>query len=260
MWNRRQRYRALISCSAAIAAAVALVAVQAQDVLDTTIQTQQQGNERAAQSQERVDRLADETGEMLTEYRTLLRQIESLRTYNEQLARVTTNQRQEMESIREQLVELEDTNRDIVPLMIEMVGVMEQLVENDVPFLIEERRQRVVELEGMLDRADVTTSEKYRRILEAYSVELNYGRDVYAYRGELPDSGRTVNFLHVGRTLLFYQTLDGAESGWWNREQGQFEPIDDEYDRPLSQAIRIAQRQVAPDLIRLPVPGPERAQ
>lgn len=260
MWNRRQRYRALIACSAGIAAAAALVAVQAQDVLDTTIQTQQQGNERAAQSQDRIDRLADETGEMLTEYRTLLRRIESLRTYNEQLERVTTNQREEMESIREQLLELEDTNRDIVPLMIEMVDVMEQLVENDVPFLIEERRQRVAELEGMLDRADVTTSEKYRRILEAYSVELNYGRDVYAYRGELPDSGRTVNFLHIGRTLLFYQTLDGEQSGWWNSSQGRFESIDDQYDRPLSQAIRIAQRQVAPDLIRLPVPGPERAQ
>lgn len=260
MLNQKRRYRALVSWWVGLAAAVSLGAVLAQDTLDTTIQTQQQGNQQAAESQNRIDNLAEQTNEMLTEYRTLLRQIESLRTYNEQLERVTTNQRQEMESIRQQLTELEDTNRDIVPLMIEMVDMLDRLVENDIPFLIEERRQRVAELKAMLDRADVTTSEKYRRILEAYTVEMNYGRDVYAYRGDLPGSGKTVNFLHVGRTLLFYQTLDGSETGWWNRGSDQFETISDDYDRPVSQAIRIAQQQVAPDLVKLPVPGPEQAQ
>lgn len=260
MLNRKQRYRALIAWSAGLVVMAGVGAAQAQDVLDTTIQAQQQGNEQAAQSQDRIDRLAEQTNDMLTEYRTLLRQIESLKTYNAQLQRVVDNQRQEMDSIRQQLTELEDTNRDIVPLMIDMVDMLDRLVENDIPFLIEERRQRVAELQAMMDRADVTTSEKYRRILEAYTVEMNYGRDVYAYRGELPESGRTVNFLHVGRTLLFYQTLDGEQTGWWNPQTEQYEQISGTYDRPVSQAIRIAQKQVAPDLVKLPVPGPEQAQ
>lgn len=260
MSNLAQRYRTLGASLFGLAAAFALGSAQSQDVLDTTIQTQTQMNEQAEQSQDRIDQLAEETSDMLTEYRTLLRQIESLKTYNAQLERVTANQRQEMQSIEQQLTELEDTNRDVVPLMIEMVDMLDRLVNNDIPFLIEERRQRVNELKAMLDRADVTTSEKYRRIMEAYTVEMSYGRDVYSYRGELPESGRTVNFLHVGRTLLFYQTLDGEDSGWWNRQTNQFEPISDAYDYPLTQGIRIAQQQVAPDLIKLPVPGPERAQ
>jgi len=261
MSNEKQRFRAPVLWLAGIVAAMAMGAVQAQqDVLDTTIQTQEQGNQNAAQAQNRIDKLADETSDLLTEYRTVLRQIESLKTYNSQLERVTKNQRQEMDSINQQLGELEDTNRDIVPLMIDMVDMLDKIVENDMPFLIQERRQRVNDLKAMMDRADVTTSEKYRRILEAYTTEMNYGRDVYAYRSELPGSGRTVNFLHIGRTLLFYQTLDGEESGWWNNQSKQFEPIPDEYDYPLSQGIRIAQQQVAPDLIKLPVPGPEQAQ
>lgn len=260
MSNLAQRYRALGVWLIGLAAAFAIGSAQSQDVLDSTIQTQTQMNEAAEESQDRIDELAEETSDLLTEYRTLLRQIESLETYNAQLERVTANQRQEMESIEQQLLELEDTNRDVVPLMIEMVDMLDRLVENDIPFLIKERRERVNELEAMLDRADVTTSEKYRRIMEAYTVEMGYGRDVYSYRGELPESGRTVNFLHVGRTLLFYQTLDGENSGWWNRETEQFEPIDSDFDYPLTQGIRIAQEQAAPDLIKLPVPGPERAQ
>lgn len=260
MSNLAQRYRALGVWLIGLAAAFAIGSAQSQDVLDSTIQTQTQMNEAAEESQNRIDELAEETSDLLTEYRTLLRQIESLETYNAQLERVTANQRQEMESIEQQLLELEDTNRDVVPLMIEMVDMIDQLVDNDIPFLIEERRARVNELQAMLDRADVTTSEKYRRIMEAYTVEMGYGRDVYSYRGELPDSGRTVNFLHVGRTLLFYQTLDGENSGWWNREARQFEPIDSDFDYPLTQGIRIAREQAAPDLIKLPVPGPEREQ
>lgn len=260
MSNLAQRYRALGVLLVGLAAAFAIGTAQSQDVLDSTIQTQTQMNEAAEQSQDRIDQLAEETSDLLTEYRTLLRQIESLKTYNAQLERVTENQRKEMESIEEQLTELEDTNRDVVPLMIEMVDMLDRLVRNDIPFLIEERRQRVNELQAMLDQADVTTSEKYRKIMEAYTVEMGYGRDVYSYRGELPGSGRTVNFLHVGRTLLFYQTLDGETSGWWNRQAEEFEEIPSSYDYPLSQGIRIAQRQVAPDLIKLPVPGPERAQ
>ena len=36
-----------------------------------------------------------------------------------------------------------------------------------------------------MGRADVTISEKYRRILEAYQVEMDYGRTIEAYEGEL---------------------------------------------------------------------------
>ena len=58
---------------------------------------------------------------------------------------------------------------------------------------IDERNKRVATLKGLMDRADVTVSEKYRRILEAYqkAIKLNpdsaiarieYRADVLAQR------------------------------------------------------------------------------
>ena len=88
--------------------------------------------------------------------------------------------------------------------MQKMLDTLEQFVALDVPFLLEERSEPRRELlEEMMARADVTLSEKYRRIVEAYQVEMDYGRTIEAYEGKLGDGddARTVQFLRVGRVV-----------------------------------------------------------
>ena len=105
---------------------------------------------------------------------------------------------------------------------------VDRIVEADVPFRIEERRARVVRLRDMMDQADVTTSEKYRRVMEAYQGELEYGRTTEAYSATLPGTEQTVDFLRVGRTLLVYQSSDGSRTGWFNRDTRAFEELNDD--------------------------------
>lgn len=225
-------------------------------VLDRSIDTENQITRNAAQVQSQINQVADQTDDIVAEYRALLTEIDSLRIYNDQLQRVVNNQREEITQINEDLANLEATNRDVVPLMIEMAEMLPQLIEADVPFRLDERLNRARFLIGALDLADVTTSEKYRRILEAYLDEIELGRTTEGYRGQLP-TGQSVDFLRVGRTLLFYQSLDGTETGWWNPNSRAFEQLDDSYRLPVSDGLAIAQNQVAPDLVRLPVPAPE---
>lgn len=243
--------------------AVVIFAMLAQSalaqVLDRSIQTEERIARDAAQVQAQINQIADETDDLVSQYRLVLQETESLRIYNDMLQRTVKNQQAEIENINRQLANLEQTNRDIVPLMIEMAETLPRLVRADVPFRLEERLNRAQNLIDSLDRSDATTAEKFRLILEAYQNEIELGRTTEGYRGQLPD-GQRVDFLRIGRTLLFYQSLDGTQTGWWNPNSRRFEALDDRYRLPVSDGLAIAQNQVAPDLVRLPVPAPTEAE
>lgn len=228
-------------------------------VLDSTISMQNSSNNQSAQSQERIDNLADQTENLLNDYRQVVSETDSLKIYNAQLRRLVENQRAELASIEQQLTELEETDRAVTPLMIDMTDTLAEIVERDVPFRLEQRRNSAQDLKALLDDPNVTVSEKFRQILAMYQAEINYGRTTFAEQGKLP-SGEAVNFLRVGRTLLMYQSLDGETTGWWNPSSREFETLGTEYRIPVKDGIAIAQSRRAPDLVKLPVPAPVDAQ
>jgi hypothetical protein len=141
--------------------------------------------------------------------------------------------------------------------MLRMIDAIETFVALDLPFLIEERTERIAELRKLMTRADVTDAEKYRQIMEAYQIENEYGRTIESYRGVVELGGRetTVDFLRFGRIALVYQSLDQADSGVWNQETRSWDPLDSSYRSAIRQGLRIARKQAAPDLIRLPLPA-----
>lgn len=229
--------------------------------LGATVQAENKITEGSAKSQTRVSSLARQTQDLLTEYRSVVRETESLKIYNDNLERVVGDQRNEIQSINQQLAGLESTNRGVIPLMLEMIEALDQIVEADVPFRIEERRARVQRLRDMMDQAEVTASEKYRRVMEAYQGELEFGRTTEAYSAKLPGTEQTVDFLRVGRTLLVYQTSDNAVTGWFNPRTRTFEELDDDRFRlEVKDGLAIARNEKAPNLVMLPVPGPEVEQ
>ena len=222
------------------------------DKLQNTIDLQIKTELTAKKSQKKIDGLADQADQMLAEYRNLLRQAESLRIYNNQLDKLVLSQQGEIDSIAEQLINMETTQREIVPLMLKMVEVISQFVALDIPFLPEERQFRVAELQTIMERADVSLAEKYRRVLEAYQVETEYGRTIEAYQDELEldERIRTVNFLRIGRVGLYYLTLDGQQAGVW--DEG-WRPLDSQYRQAIDKGLKVAKKQLPPDLLVLPV-------
>ena len=220
------------------------------------IQTSVEANARdGVSSQARVDALDDQTNELTREYRAALKQLASLREYNAQLEKLIAAQKAEMTSIRRQIDEVTNVDRTIMPLMFRMIDALEQFVELDTPFLASERKQRVAALRALMDRSDATPAEKYRRILEAYEIENEYGRTIEVYEGEMNIEGtdRTVSFLRIGRVALIYQTLDGKDSGVWNPQAAAFTDLDGDFDSELRSAMRIAKQQAAPDLMVVPL-------
>ena len=209
-------------------------------------------------SQKKIDKLADETQLLLQKYRQTLKRIENARVYNEQLRQTIQSQTEEKKNIAEQIETLKNTNKGIVPLMVSMVKNLEQFVSLDLPFLPEERSKRITELNTLLTRADISTSEKFRRILEAYQVENDYGRTIEAYRGIHKADGKelTVDYLRIGRMALLYQTLDAKTSARWNPETKSWEELSSSYRKSIAEGLKMARKQTAPQLLRLPIPAP----
>jgi hypothetical protein len=243
----------------AVALMLILTGAYAQ-VLDTSVKTETGINKAASSSQKRVTRLAQQTTDLLAEYRAVVRETESLKIYNDNLEKVVMDQRAEVVSINQQLSGLEATNRGIVPLMLEMIDTLDKIVENDMPFRLEERRARVQRLRDMMDQADVTASEKYRRVMEAYQGEMEFGRTTEAYAEALPTTGQTVDFLRVGRTMLIYQSSDQLTTGWFNPTSRRYEELPERYRLEVKEGLAIARNEKAPNLVTLPVPGAEAAK
>lgn len=233
--------------------------VFAQAQVEDAIGAQAESLQTSIEIQNRINALDDETREMLNEYRQTMTQVTDLAAYNEQLEGLVATQRVEIADFERQFQEIEVTKRRILPLIVRMIDVLGEFVAIDIPFLEEERALRIAELKKLMARPEVPTSEKYRRTTEAYQIELEYGHTIEAYEGEVAMSGenRTVNFLRFGRLGLYYMTLDGLEIGYWDNASDEWVVLPDEYRQTLDRGMRIARKQLPPDLIRLPVPAPE---
>ncbi|MDO3377686.1 DUF3450 domain-containing protein [Geoalkalibacter halelectricus] len=245
-----RRFRAL-GAALCLVVVAALSAPAAEQVIQVEESTLRQGQA----SQGRVDALAEEAAKLLREYQQVQRQRESLEVYNDNLEKMIRSQEQEKVSLQRQIENIQVTQREIVPFMLRMLAALDAFVDRDVPFLYDERKARIEGLHALMERADVAVSEKFRQIMEAYQNEADFGRTIETFQGELTLGGevRSVEFLRIGRLALVYQTLDRRESGFWHPHLRSWEPLDRSYHGAIRQGIRIANRQVAPDLIQVPV-------
>ncbi|WP_235185895.1 DUF3450 domain-containing protein [Methylomarinum vadi] len=234
---------------------------QADNPLNDSLKQQLSSQRQGIQAQQRIDKLDDQTQAMLEEFRGGSIRLDDLTAYNAQMERLIDDQQGEIGQKETQMRDIVVMQQQIAPFLQKMIDVLEEFVDLDVPFLPDERRQRIEQLTQLMHRSDVTVAEKYRRIMEAYRIEAEYGHNIEAYQGMLNDAAdpRSVEFLRLGRTGLYYLTLKGDEAGYWDQQNKQWIKLDASMRESLEKAIRIAKKQSPPDLITLPVKSPEDA-
>jgi hypothetical protein len=244
-----------------VAGALTLAASAGAATLKGAVAAQAKTDKAAAASQKRINDLVSKTDDAANKYVQAKVDTESLDKFNKRLSAQVDAQKKQIASLQSQLDGIQTTAREVQPLMQKMVETLAQFVKLDIPFFLKQRTDRVNKLEAMLQRPDVTISEKYRRILEAYQIELEYGRTLDAYEGKIGtgSSAKTVEFLRLGRIALLYQTPDGKETGYWNNDKKQWVK-DNSYAHDFQVAVRIAKKQGAPDLITVPVHAPVEGQ
>lgn len=239
----------LLACTAGVSAEVEL-----DDIFAVT----EAINDDAKASHVKIDELVEEQRDLLYEYKRVLKQIDGLRVFNRQLERQIGHQEDTIGKLNKSIDDVTVIQRQVVPLMLRMIDTLEQFVDNDMPFLVAERRKRVDDLRYMMDRSDVAISEKFSQVMRAYQIENEYGRTMTPYSDTIILDGREriVDILQIGRVALVFQTTNGEETGWYNKSSRQWEQLGDEYTVSVRNGLKMARKQLTTGLFVIPVVAP----
>lgn len=224
------------------------ISAQAAEIFDT-----------GAEMQLQINQLSDQADELTVEFRDQAKILDGLVIYNAGMRRTIDQQERTIAEYDESIAEAAELQRQITPLMERMMVALEEFVALDLPFQLDERRQRLTTIRDTFDDSSVNVAEKFRLVLQAYQIENDYGRGIDSYTDTLEINGieRDVDILRVGRIALIYQTSDQNATGVWDKATGQWVALDDDYRRPVALGIRMAQQLETTQLLDLPIPAPE---
>lgn len=226
--------------------------------VDQILEADQRRLNLAQQSQERINTVVEGTRSLEDQYRAINKEIDGLKVYNRLMTAQVEGQTATLEDIGLSMDQVDVINRQIFPLMERMIDGLAQSINLDVPFLLEERQGRVADLKGIMERSDVSVAEKFRKVMEAYQIENEFGwtSEFYTQTLTIDDVTRSFNMLRIGRIGLYFQSDDAKVTGRYDIANRQF-VIDDSARNEIRKGLRMARQLIAPELINIPVPAAE---
>lgn len=253
LWNRISKVSSKVSITSYLLVASAVLPLNATaNTLSQSKGVVVQADKAGQKSQKRVEALDETTQTMLQDYKQAVAETELLKVYNKQMEEIIANQEAEIGSIDEQIRQIKYTEQGVLPLMNQMLVTMDAFIQLDMPFLLKERETRLANLKQLMTRADVTVSEKYRRVLEAYQIEVEFGRTLEVYKEK--DEQKVLNsYLRVGRIGLYKASLDFSQAWVFDNASKQWVEIDSGLLRDLKKAYSVAGQTSAPEILTLPL-------
>jgi archaellum component FlaC len=223
--------------------------------MEAVLEVGRDNSNQSAVSQDKIDSTEKQTDKIVNEWKVVSKQVEGLKVYNQQKRIQIQAQLDLMDKLDDQLTQVVVMQRQIPPLAQRMLEGLEKFVELDVPFHIEERRQRLDLVRSSLSNPKVTASEQVRQILEAYNIEGEYGRKIDAFESSIIIDGQEIvaNVLVIGRIGMFYQTKDERTSGIWDNDANDWIELESGFRTAIRDGIRMAKKLAPTDMLMLPV-------
>lgn len=212
-------------------------------------------HQQGAESQSTILKSKETTQQLLGEFQALNHELDQLKINQAHLLQTQAQQVRSINSLNKQLNEIETTEKAIVPHLLSMIDWLDNFVTDDVPFHTKERQQRVSYLKLSMIDPDINLPERYRRVLEAYQIESEYGYTIESFTHTINvlSEPLSVNILRVGRVGLYYQSDDGQRSGYWDREQDVWKTAQADIEDEIKKGLLISQKQRPHSLLILPV-------
>ena len=146
------RIKTLVGVATIVASFVGGAAYAKADSLEDIMQVGIDRTKAALTSQGKIDRLADETRDLLADYKTVMKQVEGLRVYNARLDRQIANQERRIRDIDQSISDAAIIQRQIPPLVTRMLDGLDQFIDLDMPFDLSTRKGNIEAVRANLDR------------------------------------------------------------------------------------------------------------
>lgn len=206
-------------------------------------------------TQKAEDKWAEERLKLKAEYEVLEGERDRLTAANNALKREVGARMASVEALEEEMAQIGRISNELIPFLEETHNRLAALVKEDVPFLSEERRSRLETLRRTLDDPMVSAGERFRKTMEALSVEPECGNTVEVYTEEIGLNGKKiqVHVFRLGRISLFFQSLDGKTSGYFDPAVFEWKTLPPRYNRQIHAAMEMGAKQRPVDLLVLPI-------
>jgi len=192
------------------------------DALDASLAAQR----AARESQQRIDKLDAETRALRDKRRAAEWHALQLAAYAEQLEQEAVAAEQQRAGLEAELARVAATGTDLLPLTQRMLAELEAHVAGDLPFLQEIRRRRIDEAKALLGDPQRGQAEKFRRVLEAWRSEVEYGYTMGAEDATTGCDGRpgAATLVRVGRVGLYCLAADARAGARWDSAAKRWAP------------------------------------
>lgn len=189
------------------------------------------------------------------EYDSLEADQKRLLEYRQQLLEELQSSGERIAHLEGRIEAIEKISEKLIPFLEEVYRKLADSVDEGLPFLQEERSERLDSLDKTLGDPEITMGEKFRKVMEALSIEAEYGNTVEVYQDmiDLGDNEVLVNIFRLGKISLFFESLDLATTGYYNPAKNQWERLPRAANRDIRMAVEIGSKQRPADIVTLPL-------
>ncbi len=133
-----------------------------------------------------VQAASAQSSSLTAEYVQTLERIENAKIRIAQTELFVSQQGERISELRALIASAPATNAEIEAMLPKAVTQVERMINSDAPFLIEERRNRLLKLKEVIASSEYAPVDKYARLLSLLKIEMEYGQSIDYYEGERP--------------------------------------------------------------------------
>ncbi len=190
-----------------------------------------------------------------------------------------------IKSLNSQLEGVDEWKAAIDPMLGKMTTSIAGKIKSDYPFELSRRLPRLQSLEASIKDPAATVGEKYRKALNIYKLEVNYGQSMEAKKGNHPinptirvgddrwekdedgeiklnNSGEKIevfdgSYLRYGRLAYVYLQADGSQAMRYDLSSGAWVDLPKKSIPDIRRGVKIASGEAAPNVVKAPLfPNP----